>query len=437
MKTEFIDLSPTQKQIVFEVPSESVEAEIDRTAQGYARRVRLPGFRPGKAPVGLIRQRFRDEIVHDVMHDLIPRLVNQVLEERVVEPVETPDVSDVHYHDGEPLRFTARFETVPPVEPFDYASLSLRRSPIAVSDEAVTSTIERLRQRNARFEPVEGRASQRGDVLLADLTRRVVARPAAEGESPGAGAGEPERMNGVRIEIGAPVNPPGFDDEVSGLEVGGRKSFRVAFPADYPVADLAGAEVEYDVEVKGLNLKVVPDVDDEFAKDLGEFGSLEELRERVRQDLQRDAERGQEREIREDLLRQLAARVTFDVPEALVAREVDRRTEDFARRLIDQRIDPLKAGIDWDGFRSGQRDVAADAVRSVLVLDDVARREGLNPGEEDIAKEVDRLAGLSGRSAAAVRAQLEKDGGLARVVSALRRDRTVEFLLSRATILSI
>jgi len=263
----------------------------------------------------------------------------------------------------------------------------------------------------------------------------VVARPAAEGESPG--AGEPERMNGVRIEIGAPVNPPGFDDEVSGLEVGGRKSFRVAFPADYPVADLAGAEVEYDVEVKGLNLKVVPDVDDEFAKDLGEFGSLEELRERVRQDLQRDAERGQEREIREDLLRQLAARVTFDAPEALVEREVDRRTEEFVRQLMDQGVDPLKAGIDWEHFRGHQREPSREAVKSLLVLDDIARRESIQVGEAEVDAEVARLAERTGRTAAAVRARLEKEGGLSRLRAMMRRDKTVDHVMSRATIVAV
>jgi trigger factor len=244
-------------------------------------------------------------------------------------------------------------------------------------------------------------------------------------------------MENVSIELGSPVNPPGFDDEVTGLEVGARKAFRVTFPADYPVADLAGAEVEYAVDVKGLRRKVLPDLDDEFAKDLGDLGSLEQLRERVREDLQREAERSQEREIRDDLLRQLAARVAFDVPETLVGREVDRRTEEFVRRLMDQGVDPLKAGIDWDAFRSGQREAAAHAVRAVLVLDDVARREGLQPGDEDVDREVARLAGASGRSPAAVRKRLEEDGGLSRVAAALRRDKTVEFLLSRATILSI
>lgn len=435
MKTEFIDVSPTQKQLVFEVPAETVESEIDRVARDYGRRVRVPGFRPGKVPLGVVRQRFRDEIVHDVMNDLIPRLLEETLEARAVEPVETPSVRDVHYHDGEPLRFTAEFETVPPIEAVDYAAISLRRSPIAVSDEAVASAIERLRQRQARFEPVEGRPSQRGDVISADLTRHVVSRVAPEGG--GAAPGEPERMENVSIEVGSAVNPPGFDNEVSGLDPGAQKTFRVTFPADYPVTDLAGAEVEYAVAVKGLRRKVLPDLDDEFAKDLGEFTSLEQLRERVREDLQREAERSQEREIREDLLRQIAARVTFDLPEKLVAREVDRRTEDFVRRLIDQGVDPLKAGIDWDEFRVGQREPAAQSVRAVLVLDDVARREGLAPGAEEIDREVARLAGLGGRSPEAVRARLEKDGGLGRVTAALRRDKTVEFLLSRATILSI
>jgi len=437
MKTEFIDVSPTHKQIVFEIPAEVVATEIARVARGYGRSARLPGFRPGTAPDKLVRQRYKEQILHDVMHDLIPRAIDDAVRERAVEPIDTPDVREVTINEGEPLRFRADFETVPPIDAVDYASLTLRRSPIEVSDTAVDGAIERLRERSARYEPVEGRPSAAGDVLTADLTRRVVsAPPPAEGEAP-APTGEPERHSDITIEIGGASNPPGFDAEITGLQPGTEKSFVIAFPADYAVASLAGSEVEYTLAVKAVKKKVLPVLDDEFAKDLGDFDSVEALRTRVRADLRRDAERSQEREIRNDLLRQLGARVSFEVPDALVGREVDRRTEDLVRQMMEQGLDPLKAGIDWEAFREHQRASARDAVRSLLVLDDIARREGVQVSDDEVAAEVARLAERTGRSVAAVRARLEKDGGVSRLRSMMRRDKAVEHVMARATILTV
>ena len=441
MKTELIDVSPTRKQLVFEVPTEVVETEIERVTRTYGRSARLAGFRPGKAPVRLVRQRYKEQILHDVMHDLVPRVIDDAMRERALEPVGTPSVRDVTLDEGVPLRFTADFETVPPIDPVDLAAITLRRSPIRVADEAVASMLERLRERHARYEPVEGRASRTGDVLTADLSRRVVRAAAAEagevGDGEAGAPAAPERHADVTIEIGGAANPPGFDAEIAGLGAGEEKTFTVTFPSDYAVASLAGSEVEYSVSVKGIKAKVLPVLDDEFAKDLGEFESLEALRERVRHDLQHDAERSQEREIRNDLLRQLAARVTFDAPEALVEREVDRRTEEFVRQLMDQGVDPLKAGIDWEHFRGHQREPSREAVKSLLVLDDIARRESIQVGEAEVDAEVARLAERTGRTAAAVRARLEKEGGLSRLRAMMRRDKTVDHVMSRATIVAV
>jgi trigger factor len=185
--------------------------------------------------------------------------------------------------------------------------------------------------------------------------------------------------------------------------------------------------------VKAIRQRVVPALDDEFAKDLGEFENLESLRGRVRGDLEHEAKHGAERETRSELLKQLASRVTFDVPASLLEREMDRRMEEFVRRLMDQNIDPMKVNVNWDEFREKQRDAAAEAVRSALALDEVARRERIGVSEEELNAEVERFAERSGRTAAAVRANLEKEGGIARLYSGLRREKTVDFLLSKAT----
>jgi trigger factor len=423
MKTEFLDVSDTRKQLVVEIPSTVVDAEIDRVARDYSKAARIPGFRPGKVPTKVVRQRFRDQILHDVAHDLIPRAVDDALRERGVEPVDTPDIRDVLVEEGQPLKFTANFETVPAFDPGDYGTLQLRKPPVSLEDDAVEQALERLRQRAARYEPVEARPVESGDTAVVDLVRESSAEA-------------PDKHEDVSVEIGAASNPPGFDDQVVGMTVGEEKRFPVEYPADYSIAELAGTTVHYGVTVKGIKKRVVPALDDELAKDLGEFGDLEALRTRVREDLTSEAERNSERELRNDLLRQLAARVTFDVPDALIDREIERRTEEFVRRLMDQGVDPRQANIDWQAFRDNQREPARENVASALVLDEVARRENLAVESEAVDAEIEKYAAATGRTSQAVRAKLEKDGGISRLYMGLRREKAVDFLRARATILN-
>jgi trigger factor len=437
MKTEFIDVTATEKHLVVEIPSGVVDAEIDRVARDYSRAARIPGFRPGKVPARVVRQRFRSQILHDVAHGLIPRAVDEALRERGVEPVDTPDIRDVVVEEGQPLKFTATFETVPPLDPGDYAAVTLRRPAATVEDQAVDEALARLRERAARYEPVEDRPAERWDTVVVDLQRQTLApSPGGGGNPPLKEAPAAEKLEGVSVELGASANPPGFDDHLAGTEPGATRQFTVSYPADYAIGELAGSEVEYNVTVRGIKKRVLPELDDEFAKDLGDFASLDVLRQRVREDLMHDAEHAVDRQIRAELLKQLAARVSFDVPQSLVAREVDRRVEEFVRRLIDQRIDPMRTNIDWEEFKEHQREPALEAVRGALVLDEVARREGLAVTEDEIGQEVERYAGRTGRPVAAVRAQLEKEGGLGRLHAGLRREKAIDFLLSRATIVA-
>ena len=421
MKTEFVDVSETRKNLVVEIESSTVDAEIDRVARDYTKAARIPGFRPGKVPARVVKQRFRSQILHDVVHELVPRAVDDALRERGLEPLDTPDIRDVVVEEGQPLKFTATFDTVPSFDLQPYVSLQLRRPQATLQEGAVDETLQSLRERAARFEVVEARPVDRGDTVVVDLVREAGTEP-------------PDTHQDVTIEIGAAANPPGFDDEVIGTTVGETKRFGVRYPDDYEMKELAGTAVNYTVTVKGLKRRVVPDLDDEFARDLGEFDTLAALRARVEQDLTREAEQKAERDARGDLLKQLAGWVTFTVPESLIERELDRRIEDFARRLMEQGVDPRKADIDWAAFRQAQQEPARDSVASALVLDEVAQREGLTVSEAEIEAELSRFGERTGRTTAAVRAQLEKDGGISRLATGLRREKAVDFLRSRATI---
>ena len=416
MKTEFADVNETRKNVRVEIPSDVVSAEIDRIARDYSRKVRVPGFRPGKAPARVIKQRYKEQILHDVAQDLIPRAVDDALRERGMEAVDTPDIRDVSVEDGRPLTFTASFDTVPPFEPGDYSTLALHRLSSRVEEDAVDQALQRLRDRAAKFEPVEGRGVEAADFVVVDLER------------------DGTNNENVTIELGGKANPPGFDEQLLGLEAGATKTFTIHHPSDYAIAELAGIDVSYTVKVKGIKRRVRPELDDEFAKDLGEFETLDALRARVREDLEHQARHKAEGEIRAELMKELSLRVPFEVPPSLLEREIDRRIEDFAHRLIEQNIDPRQAGIDWTAFRESQRDAAREAVAGAIVLDEVARREQLDVTEEDIEREIGRYAERSGRAPAAVRAGLEKEGGLSRVAAGLRREKSIDFLLARATI---
>ena len=423
MKTEFQDVSETQKNITIEIPSDVVDAEIDRVAKGYSKQARLPGFRPGKVPSNIIKQRFRDEIHHEVMHGLIPRAVEEALQERGIEPVSTPDIKDVSLREGEPLKFTADIETVPPFDPGDLSTITLRQHSSTVTDDAVEKTLERLRERGAKQESVEGRPVADGDIVAVDLDRTDP-------------DGKVDHHEGVSIELGAAANPPEFDQNLVAMNVGEEKTFVIHFPEDYSVAEMANTDVTYRVTVKEIRRKVLPELDDEFAKDIGDFESLAALRDRVRADMQAEAEQHAKQHLRSDLLKQLGQRITFELPPSLVDREIDRRLEEFARRLMDQGVDPRKAGIDWSQFREAQREPARDAVASALVLDEISRRENLTVATEDLDKEIDQFASTSGRTPAALRAQLEKEGGLARLTAGLRREKAVDFAMSHAKMTS-
>ena len=421
MKAELTDVNETLKNLKVEIPTDIVNEGIDRLARDYSKKARVPGFRPGKAPARVIKQRFKSEILHDLAHDLIPRAVDDALRERGMEAINAPDIRDVNLDENQPLTFSASFEILPPFETGDYAALSLKRPDTAVPEESVVHALQRLRDRAARFEPVEGRGVEHGDTVTVDLERKDA-------------QGQADSHKDVAIELGAKANPPGLDEQLLGLAGDTTKTFTLHYPADYAITELAGQDVEYTITVKSVKRRVLPELDDEFAKDLGDFENLAALRTRVREDLEHEAKHAGERDMRSELMKQLAKRIPYELPASLIDRELDRRLEDFARRMMEQGVDPRQAGIDWQAFRESQREAAVEAASGAVYLDQLARHEQIAATDEEIEQEVGRYAERTGRTPAAVRAALEKEQGLSRVASGIRREKSIDFLMSRATI---
>ena len=429
MKSGITELSETRRRLDVEIPAADVDAVIDRLARRHRGRARVPGFRPGKVPMHIVRQRFKEDILHDAASDLVPAAVESALQEHGVSTVDTPDVREISIDEGEPLTFHALFEVMPSITALDYDALTLRRRPVAPDAGAEERALEQLRRRASRAVPVTDRPLETGDVATLDLTRR-----AESGEGEGGGFDEaPQRAT---VELGSEGNPPGFDDELVGLAVGDSKTFELTYPEGSAPVELAGKRVTHEVTVREHHRVELPDVDDAFAKSVGDFESVEALKSRIADDLRREAEIETRRGVRRDLLRQLASRLTAEVPDALVEREIARRLEQVAAAMAQQGMDPRTANVDWNALREEQREPALEAVRASLVLDEVARREDVGIGDDDVEQEVARHAERLGQTPAAVRARLDRDGGVDRLAESLRREKAIDLLLSRATIVT-
>jgi trigger factor len=426
MKSEIIDVNETRRDLTIEVPREVVDDAIVHAAAKLGKSVKIPGFRPGKVPSTVIRQRFKPQIMQDVAEQLVSKAVGDALVEKGVEPIATPDIKDLVLEEGKPLTFKASFDVVPGFDPGDLSTIEATEPSRVIEEDAVNQSLERLRERNARYEAVEGGVVEGGHTVVVGLER--------QGTDKAGKVGDVDKHEQVNIELGAPSNPPGFDAEVIGMTPGASKSFTITYPEDYAIPELAGGTVNYTVNLKEIKKRVVPVLDDELAKDLGDFASLEDLRKRIREDLEHEAMHAAERQLRQDVLKQLASRVPFPVPESLVEREIDRRLEDFARRLMEQRVDPRQANIDWAAFREGQRAGATEAVGSAIVLDEVAKRDNITVTDEDLDTELQRYAEQTGNSVASIKARLQKDGELGRLAAGLRREKAVAHVLATAKI---
>jgi trigger factor len=420
LKVEYNEETSVRKSLSFEIEPEVVEQEIEKKARDYARKVKLPGFRPGKIPADVIKRRFRSQVLEDVAEAIVNRVVFEELEGRGLRPLASPRVADLKIDENQPMTFRAVFETLPLVELPEFRGLPVKSREPQVSDEDVNKEVDRLREEAARFDPVEGRAARKGDFALLDLLWRPVA------------GGRGGRDENALIEVGGEGNHPDLNAALEGMGAGETKEVSLVYPEDHPTKSLAGQTVKYTLTLKGIKEKVVPAADDEFAKDLGEFDSLDELKAKLRSQLQTAEERKIDREIKDALVEELVKRASFEVPEALVERHMTARTENAARGLALQGIDPSKIGVNWREYRETQRENAVAAAKADILLDEIARREGIEVLEPEVDAEVGRLADRLRQAKDALRAKMDREGDLAAVRARIREEKTLDLLKANA-----
>ena len=415
-----------KRELELEIPAENVKKAAEKVARDLARVARIPGFRPGKAPVTLIRRRFADDIQGEVVQSLVPEYLEKALDEKKLIPVTRPEVDKVEFKEGEPLRFRAVFEVLPEFELGDYKNLEVQVDAIEIGDAQVNKTLEEMRERAATFVPVEGRAAKDGDYVLMKLAGTPV------------GGGDPVQADNILCHLGAEETLGSFTENLRGAQPGETKKFQSKYPDDYPDPKLAGKTYDYSVEVQGIKEKKLPDLNDEFAKDAagetGGFTTLAEMRKKILEDLEAAKGQRQQAQAREKILELLVKRHDFPVPEALVESQMDTRLERVVRSLAAQGVDPRAVNVDWVSLRRRQHDPAVDDVKAELLLDRIATAENIEATDEDVEKEIATLAEHSGESATALRARLTKQGALDRMKSKLRSDKTIEWLYRTARI---
>ena len=416
-----------KRELELEIPAENVQKASEKIARDIARVARVPGFRPGKAPVTLIRRKFAEDIQGEVLQSLVPEYLEKALDEKNLVPVGRPEVDQVHFHEGEPLKFRAVFEVLPEFELGNYKNIKVKIDAVDAGDAQLDKAIEELRERAATYVPVEGRASENGDYVLLKLTGTPV------------GGGEPVEADNILCHIGAEETLESFNENLRGAAAGETKKFRTEYPENFPDSKLAGRTYDYAAEVQSIKQKKLPEVNDEFAKEaLGPNAGVEtvaQLREKLKADLEHAKEHQQAAQAREKILEALVKSHDFPVPETLVEHQMDTRLERLVRTFAAQGVDPRGVNVDWVALRQRQRDRALDDVKAEILLDRIATAEKIDASDEDVDKELAGMAERSGgESATALRARLTKQGALDRMKSKLRSDMTLDWLYRNARV---
>lgn len=413
-----------KRELIIQVPFETVQKESETIAARFARKAHVPGFRPGRVPRDFVMRRFREAIREEVARNLLPRFFDDAVKEQQLSPVGEPVFDDLKFEDGSPLSAKVSFEVLPSFELGEYKNLEVSETVKPVTDAEIDEAVERLRNGAATYEVVEGRAAEDGDLLSVSYTGREAKPPHSR---------ILEVKDGV-VRVGEAGTLPEFTAELRGSRAGDVREFAVRYKEDFPEKQVAGKAVTFRVEVLAVKRKVVPALDDELAKTVSSFATLDELRASLRKEAEASRRRNAEAQSKRKLLDELGARSPFPVPESLVAERLESRLRSMAGHLYDQGIDPRDAGIDWPKMRLEMREDAARDVRDNLILDKIADGESATVSDEEIDDSIRGLAAGGEETPAALKTRLTQNGGLARLQSSRRRQKALDALYRSAKI---
>jgi trigger factor len=422
MKADLTDVTECKKNIEIEIPQDVVDAEMTHIAQELARRARVPGFRPGKAPIGVIKTRFRDEIVSEMMQHLMPKYFGNAIDERKLDIVQAPQFESVDYNSGSPLRFKAVFEVYPKLNVSNYTGIPIQEVSSSVEDSEVEASLKKLQEEMAELTPVEDdRSIQEGDYAEINFNGTIE------------GSDEPPITGEKAVaEIGGRTTIKEFTENLIGAKVTEERRFVVNYRSDYPEKRLAGKSVHYSVKVEAIKSKEIPELNDEFAQRLGEYQTLDELKAKVRQDLEKHKREHAHEQMREKMLEWLEDNNEFELPDTLVERQLQIRVQRLLRDLSRQGINPQRLDVDWAKIREDQEQQAKRDVKGSLILEYISDKENITVTEQEMENEIDKIATETNRPKEKVKEVLSRDSGLDRLRGQIRNKKTLDFLQEKA-----
>jgi trigger factor len=402
------------------IPVAELDSETGRVVADVQKRAKLPGFRPGKAPAGIIRKQFAGDIRQQVLESLVPKALQKQFEAENLNVVGTPDISDVHFHDGEPLRFKATFEVLPEIELGEYKGVEVPYQDPEITSEDIDKRLDEIREQKAQYINVDPRPVEDGDYAVVSL------------ESIGGVEGEPVKTDEMQLEIAGKDTFEAFTENLRGLTPGDEKEFEVSYPADYGSERLAGRTVKFHATLKGLRRKELPEVEDDFAQELGDYRTVDELKEAIRKALFGQKQHEAQQDAKNKIIDKLVDIHEFPVPEVFVDRQIKTRVEQSIRGMAAEGMDLRNLKLDWEKVRETQKDKAIREVKASLLLGKISEREHIHATRDEVDREVEKVARQQRKPVAAVHMEFEKDGTLGRIANHIQTDKTLNFLFEHA-----
>jgi trigger factor len=423
-----VDAETCKRELVIEIPADIVRRDTDTVTDQYRRVARIPGFRPGKAPSGLVQKHFRENIRDEILQSLVPKYFEDTVKGQKMSVIGRPQFDELKFEDGQPVTFKATFEILPEFELGNYRGLEVEEEPAAVTEADLEKAIEQFREQAAVFEPVEGRGAEDGDEVFVNYR----GLPTETGpESRGAA---PVESREATVHLGDRQTVPAFTENLRGAKAGEKREFDAAYPDDYPQKSLAGKTLHYAVEVVSVKKKVVPPADDELAKSVSEFQTLEELKAHLRENLAQRKQRQVEAETKRKLLDRLIDAQAFPVPGVLVEAKLDDKLERMVGQLLTQGMDPRTLGVDWHKIREDSRPDAEREARASLILGEIAKAEKIEVSEDELDELIRNLAAEGHEAPAVMKTRLTREGRLDTLKSTRRAQKALDFIYRNAII---
>ncbi len=424
------------REVTIDVPADEVTKQFRKVTKRYQKMARIPGFRAGKVPDSLIRSRFAEQIRQDVVEEILPTHFRAAIDKQDLKPVSQPQVTDIQLADGQPLHFKAIFEVLPAFSIDGYQSVTVPKPDTTLTDAEFDTELGRVLDSRSSMEPVtEERALADGDWAEIDF-RGEDAQPADQTPevetSEIAPITDPIKGDGVLVEVGGPNTLPAFNEALRGAKPGQELKFEVTYPQDFNEKRLAGKTIAYQIEVKAIKRKVLPELNDEFAKELGDFETIDAFKSTLREQAGAEKRRQLESAAKDALMNALVERFQFVVPESLVQEQVDARLDRGLRALASQGMSPDDMRkLDFDRLRVAQRESALAEVKGSILLDRIAGAEHTEVTDQEVEDQLRFISVQSREPLETLRTRLTEDGSLARIREQLRREKTRAALYER------